>query len=222
MNRARGGIAVIALVLLQAVPVWAQADSLEAHSPWHVGGSIGLPRFGGQFAPWELFTLGFHASNAQPDNVGLDFAAGILPRAIPEGALALGIRLGGTSQIGQGQVRFWPSLGLSLASVVGSGGGGSVGGVYVGAATSFVGDGSLSGLRMGATLHRLNDIGPWLWLFEVGFLSHQRPRYDVSIAHPRVPPNLRLLLSRFALAGKERSPCSERSRATSIAAQQNR
>ena len=34
--------------------------------------------------------------------------------------------------------------------------------------------------------------------------------------------NLRLLLSRFALVGKEHSPCSECSRATSIAAQQNR
>ena len=34
--------------------------------------------------------------------------------------------------------------------------------------------------------------------------------------------NLRLLLSRFTLVGKERSPCSERSRSTSIAAQQNR
>ena len=39
---------------------------------------------------------------------------------------------------------------------------------------------------------------------------------------PPETPNLRLLLSRFALVGKEHSPCSERSRATSIAAQQNR
>ena len=35
-------------------------------------------------------------------------------------------------------------------------------------------------------------------------------------------PNLRLLLSRFALVGKGRSPCSEHPSATSIAAQQNR
>ena len=35
-------------------------------------------------------------------------------------------------------------------------------------------------------------------------------------------PNLRLLLSRFELVGKEHSPCGSRSRATSIAAQQNR
>ena len=35
-------------------------------------------------------------------------------------------------------------------------------------------------------------------------------------------PNLRLLLARFAFVGQEHSPCSERSRATSIAAQQNR
>ena len=34
--------------------------------------------------------------------------------------------------------------------------------------------------------------------------------------------NLRLLLSRFELVGKGRSPCSEHPRATSIAAQQNR
>ena len=34
--------------------------------------------------------------------------------------------------------------------------------------------------------------------------------------------DLRLLLSQFARVGKEHSPCSERSRATSIAAQQNR
>ena len=33
---------------------------------------------------------------------------------------------------------------------------------------------------------------------------------------------MRLLLSRFELVGKEHSPCSERSRSTSIAAQQNR
>ena len=36
------------------------------------------------------------------------------------------------------------------------------------------------------------------------------------------PPNLRLLLSRFAMVVKGRSPCSEPPRATSIAAQQNR
>ena len=35
-------------------------------------------------------------------------------------------------------------------------------------------------------------------------------------------PNLRLLLTRFELVGKGRSPCSEPPRATSIAAQQNR
>ena len=35
-------------------------------------------------------------------------------------------------------------------------------------------------------------------------------------------PNLRLLLSRFALVGKEHSPCGSHSRSTSIAAQQNR
>ena len=34
--------------------------------------------------------------------------------------------------------------------------------------------------------------------------------------------NLRLLLSRFELVGKEHSPCGSRSRSTSIAAQQNR
>ena len=38
----------------------------------------------------------------------------------------------------------------------------------------------------------------------------------------RERPNLRLLLSRFELVGKGRSPCSEHPRATSIAAQQNR
>ena len=35
-------------------------------------------------------------------------------------------------------------------------------------------------------------------------------------------PNLRLLLTRFELVGKGRSPCSERPRSTTIAAQQNR
>jgi len=39
--------------------------------------------------------------------------------------------------------------------------------------------------------------------------------------HRRLP-NMRLLLSRFALVGKGRSPCSEPPSATSIAAQQNR
>ena len=34
--------------------------------------------------------------------------------------------------------------------------------------------------------------------------------------------NMRLLLSRFALVGKEHSPCGSHSRSTSIAAQQNR
>ena len=37
-----------------------------------------------------------------------------------------------------------------------------------------------------------------------------------------VLPNLRLLLSRFEMVGKGRSPCSEHPRSTSIAAQQNR
>ena len=38
----------------------------------------------------------------------------------------------------------------------------------------------------------------------------------------RVKSNMRLLLSRFALVGKEHSPCGSHSRSTSIAAQQNR
>ena len=38
----------------------------------------------------------------------------------------------------------------------------------------------------------------------------------------RVHSNMRLLLTRFELVGKEHSPCGSRSRATSIAAQQNR
>ena len=46
--------------------------------------------------------------------------------------------------------------------------------------------------------------------------------WRASDIEPSVRPNLRLLLSRFELVGKERSPCSERSSATSIAAQQNR
>ena len=44
----------------------------------------------------------------------------------------------------------------------------------------------------------------------------------VSLVGNQVHSNLRLLLSRFALVGKGRSPCSEHPRATSIAAQQNR
>ena len=41
-----------------------------------------------------------------------------------------------------------------------------------------------------------------------------------TVKNPR--SNLRLLLSRFELVGQEHSPCGSRSRATSIAAQQNR
>jgi len=38
----------------------------------------------------------------------------------------------------------------------------------------------------------------------------------------KIRSNMRLLLSRFALVGKEHSPCGSHSSATSIAAQQNR
>ena len=44
----------------------------------------------------------------------------------------------------------------------------------------------------------------------------------VSRCETRRQPNLRLLLSRFTLVRKGRSPCSEPPSATSIAAQQNR
>ena len=49
------------------------------------------------------------------------------------------------------------------------------------------------------------------------------PRCEhIGTKRPRQRSNMRLLLSRFALVGKERSPCGSRSSATSIAAQQNR
>ena len=68
----------------------------------------------------------------------------------------------------------------------------------------------------------------WRGLDAISPSSGCRNRQLLALARPEMGgraealPNLRLLLSRFGSVATGRSPCSEHSRSTSIAAQQNR
>ena len=162
----------VALLILGLSARESQAqDSTSApRSRWMVGGSLGMLRYGGAFAPLELTTIGMHFTQLRPGALGADFSIGIVPRALAEGFLLSGARGGVALPLALApNVIVLPSAGVTLIGGVGAGGGGGTWGTNLGAAAVF-GSGS-TGFRTGVTWHRLNDSTDGIWLLEFGVVK---------------------------------------------------
>lgn len=165
----------LGLILLGGgAPAGAQAlpaDTLsQARDGWLIGGSVGLPGFGSEVAA-EAFTIGVHWTRARPGRLGADFSLGTIPRTLAEGVLVLGLR-GGVALPLLLAPGTWllPSTGVSLIGGVGAGGGGGAIGYNGGIAAAAFGTGR-TGLRIGITWHRFQDLQGTVWLVELGFVG---------------------------------------------------
>ena len=136
---------------------------------WLVGGSFGVPGYGGKVIP-QLFTVGVQWTQLRRGRPGPDFSLGTMPRALAEGVLVLGFRGGAALSVplSPGAVLL-PSAGVSLVGGMGGGGGGGLAGLNAGIAAAFSGSDGGTGLRTGVTWHRFPDSRRALWLLEVGF-----------------------------------------------------
>ena len=151
----------------------AQDSMIVRRGGWAVGGSLGMLGYGSQAAPLELTTVGVHFTQLRPGSIGADISLGTMPRAMVEGVVLLGVRVGVTVpvQVAPG-VLLLPSAG---ATVIGAGGmettGGAVG-YNLGGAAVF-GPGPIA-FRTGLTRHQLQDLRGGFWLLEVGIVHLPR------------------------------------------------
>jgi hypothetical protein len=150
----------------QAVP----ADTLSrARDGWLIAGSFGLPGLGSEIVA-EAFTIGVQWTRVRAGRLGADFSLGTIPRTLQEGVFVLGFR-GGVALPLLLSPGTWllPSTGVSLIGGAGSGGGGGAIGYNVGVAAAAFGT-SRTGLRIGITWHRFQDLESTVWLVELGFV----------------------------------------------------
>jgi hypothetical protein len=168
-------MALMAMTLdCSALRAKAQEPTPAVRDGWIVGGLVGVPGWETNVIP-ELFTIGVGATRLQPNRLGVDLALGTMPRAVAEGVVVLGARVGGAVPLALGRDAFLiPSVGLSGIGGVGGGGVGGAGGVYAGLAT-VVATGSL-GFRAGVTGHRFNGFRGTVWLVELGLMHVPLPR----------------------------------------------
>lgn len=160
----RVALLILALVARESR---AQDSSSAPSSRWMVGGSVGMLRYGGEFAPLQYSTIGMHFTQVRPGALGADFSIGIIPRVLAEGFLLAGARGGVALPFALApNVLLLPSAGLTLIGGLGAGGGGGTWGSNLGAAAVF-GSGSV-GFRTGVTWHRLSGGGDGIWLLEFG------------------------------------------------------
>lgn len=172
--RTRRTALVATMLACSTLRAEAQDPTPAARNGWIVGGLLGVPGVEGEVAP-ELLTLGVGATRLQPNRLGLDLALGTMPRAMTEGVVVLGARVGGAMPIALGRDAFViPSAGLSGIGGIGAGGGGGIGGYYWGLA-SVLAAGS-TGFRAGASWHRMLGSGSAIWLLELGIMRVPLPR----------------------------------------------
>jgi hypothetical protein len=142
-----------------------------------------VPGAGSDYDP-SFFTLGVGVTRLSPNRPGLDFAIGTVPRAIPEGIIPIGARIGASIPFALGpDVFVIPSAGASGIGAVGGGGVGAIGGYYWGAA-GLVARGR-TGFRAGITWHRPYEADDSVWLVEVGVMRvplPERARQLLSVA----------------------------------------
>lgn len=163
---------VFGLPFLGAIGVTAQEPAGDEHRTWLTGGSVGMPAVEGGLIP-ELLTVGVHWTQFRPGQLGADFWLGTIPRAFPEGVVAVGARGGVALPLALAPALYLvPSGGVSLLGGVSSGGAGGETGLNAGIAAAILKPSSM-GLRAGATWHRFRGAGGAVWLWEVGLVRRQ-------------------------------------------------
>lgn len=178
------GALLVAVLLIASAPVARGQDSTSSgRNGWVIGPLLGVPGAGSDYDP-SFFTLGVGVTRLSPNRPGLDFAIGTVPRAIPEGILPIGARIGASIPLALGPDAFViPSAGASGIGAVGAGVVGAVGGYYWGAA-GLVARGR-TGFRAGITWHRPFEADASVWLVEVGVMRvplPERTRQLLSVA----------------------------------------
>lgn len=169
MRSSRCAIAIVMICLGSPASALGQEQTSPSRD-WWIGGSLGLPGSGLEFAALELLMLSFHANFADPGRLGLDFKLGTPPRLTFDGTAALTTRIGATLPFGSERVLVWPSAGLSgLAINYEDEAVARVGG-YAGLAATVLVGGSRSGMRAGASAHKLSGGNDLLWFVELGFM----------------------------------------------------
>ena len=163
------GALLVAALLVSSAPVARSQDSTSSRRDgWVTGPLLGVPGAGSDYDP-SFFTLGVGVTRLSPNRPGLDFAIGTVPRAIPEGIVPIGARVGASIPFALSPDAFViPSAGASGIGAVGGGGVGAIGGYYWGAA-GLIARGRV-GFRAGITWHRPVEADDSVWLVEVGVM----------------------------------------------------
>jgi hypothetical protein len=179
-TRRPAGALLVGLLLVVSAPVARGQDSSRAQRQgWVVGPLLGVPGAGSEYDP-TFFTFGVGFTRLSPSRPGLDAAIGTIPRAIPEGFIPIGVRVGASIPIAMSADAFiTPSAGASGIGAAGSGGVGAIGGYYWGAA-ALVAHGN-AGVRAGVTWHRPFGAEGSVWLVEIGVM-----RVPLPTGTPRV------------------------------------
>lgn len=178
-----GARLVLLLLVVSATVARAQDPARIERDGWVVGPLLGVPGAGSDYDP-TFFTLGVGVTRLFPNRPGLDFAIGTVPRAIPEGIIPIGARIGASIPLAvSGEVFVIPSAGASGIGAAGGGGAAAIGGYYWGAA-ALVARGKV-GFRAGITWHRPVDVDATVWLVEIGVMrvplpGGARPRPSVA------------------------------------------
>lgn len=68
------------------------STATSERSGWLTGASLGVPMANGETAS-ELTTVGIQATHLDPGSLGFDMSVGTAPRAVADGALAIGMHV---------------------------------------------------------------------------------------------------------------------------------
>lgn len=169
----RALLVALLLIIVGTRIAHTQESTTTRRDGWVVGPLVGVPGAGSDYDP-SFVTLGVGVTRLSPNRPGLDFAIGTVPRALTEGVIALGARLGPSIPFALSRDGFViPSLGVSGIGAAASGGAAAIGGYYWGAAALMARGGV--GFRAGITWHRPADADLSVWLVEVGVMRVPRP-----------------------------------------------
>jgi hypothetical protein len=171
-------LGAIALTLLCATTARAQEQPppRDSGSHWMVGGTVIIPRGAAGYA-----SVGLTAGSTRAARPGLDLAAVIVPRALTEGFVMVGVRANIAVPIAIGRSALLvPSVGATLLGAAGVLGPDGARG-YNGTLALMLFDKPLDsnlpalGFRAAVATHRLGDLSPGsVHMLELGFVRRGR------------------------------------------------